>query len=140
MQHTDIATHATGAGAPPAHRPRLVIWLRLMLLVAALAAAGWSAWLATRPLEATVIIPLPAIERQGEPVRHRNGGTVREIHVRLGQNVKAGDVVLVLDDVAVTAPRDGLIVALHAAAPGDRIAPGATVFAIAPRAVITLQA
>lgn len=113
-------------------------WLRMGLLSLALGLAGLATL--SGPVPDAVTAPVEPRPAYGEPVRHEAGGTVRAVLVREGQNVKAGDILVLLDGAEILAPRDGLVVTLHVASPGEVVAAGATVAEIAPRPVITIEA
>jgi multidrug efflux pump subunit AcrA (membrane-fusion protein) len=84
---------------PPPANTRLVdrraVWVPL--LVAAVLLAGWAAM---APVSGAVIAAARIkVELDRKTVQHREGGIVREIKVRNGQKVRAGDVLVVIDDV-----------------------------------------
>jgi HlyD family secretion protein len=85
----------------------------------ALTRAGWwigggllapiAAWMALAPLSMAVVAPgLVKVDLNRRPVQHLEGGIVREVLVRDGQRVRAGDPVIVLGDVGVDADRNRL--------------------------------
>ena len=62
------------------------------------------AWAATAELTGAVIAPgSVVVERNVKKVQHRDGGIVSEIHVKNGDRVAAGDVMVVLDDTQIRA-------------------------------------
>ena len=66
-------------------------------------------WMGLAPLAMAVVAPaFVKVDLNRRPVQHLEGGTVREVLVRDGQHVKAGDPVLVLGDVRVEADRNRL--------------------------------
>ncbi|MFM9883876.1 MAG: HlyD family type I secretion periplasmic adaptor subunit [Burkholderiales bacterium] len=66
-------------------------------------------WMALAPLNIAVVAPsYVKVDLNRRPVQHREGGIVRDVLVRDGQRVKAGDPVLVLADVSVDADRNRL--------------------------------
>ena len=66
-------------------------------------------WMGFAPLSMAVVAPaFVKVDLNRRPVQHLEGGTVREVLVRDGQHVKAGDPVLVLGDVRVDADRNRL--------------------------------
>jgi membrane fusion protein, epimerase transport system len=81
-------------------------------------AAGWvlalgvlplAAWLAFAPLASAVVAPaFVKVDLDRRPVQHAEGGTVREVLVRDGQRVRAGQPLLVLGDVSVDADMNRL--------------------------------
>ena len=97
-------THATGFGAlldaPLAcsearHLDRRVVWWPLVVAATLLAL-----WTGIAPLSGAVIAPARIkVEMERKTVQHREGGIVREIKVRNGQAVRAGDVLLLIEDV-----------------------------------------
>jgi len=83
------------AQAEGRHFNRRVVWMPL-------AAAGLllAAWTGIAPLSGAVIAPARIkVEMERKTVQHREGGIVREIKVRNGQAVHAGDVLLMIEDV-----------------------------------------
>ena len=71
------------------------------LLIPVIAAAGlFAAWSASAPLAGAVVAPaLLKAEYKRKTVQHLEGGIVREILVRDGQTVRAGDPLLVIGDL-----------------------------------------
>src|SRR5687768_6350701 len=68
-----------------------------------------AAWMALAPLSMAVVAPaFVKIDLNRRPVRHLEGGVVRNVLVRDGQRVSAGEPVLVLGDVSVDAERNRL--------------------------------
>lgn len=66
-------------------------------------------WMGFAPLSMAVVAPAYVkVDLNRRPVQHLEGGTVREVLVRDGQRVNAGDTVLVLGDVRVDADRNRL--------------------------------
>ena len=61
-------------------------------------------WAATAPLSGAAIAPgVVSPESSRQTVQHLEGGIIRELRVREGQRVMAGDVLLVLEDVRARA-------------------------------------
>lgn len=80
---------------------RLGRWALAVLL---LGLAPLLAWLALAPLASAVVAPaVVKVDLDRRPVQHAEGGIVREVRVRDGQRVAAGEPMLVLGDVAVDA-------------------------------------
>jgi HlyD family secretion protein len=66
-------------------------------------------WMSLAPLSMAVVAPaVVTVDLHRRPVQHLEGGIVREVLVRDGQRVQAGDPVLVLGDVRVDADRNRL--------------------------------
>jgi HlyD family type I secretion membrane fusion protein len=62
------------------------------------------AWLAFAPLSSAVIAAaFVKVDLNRRPIQHREGGIVREVRVRDGQRVAAGEPLIVLGDVGVDA-------------------------------------
>ena len=77
--------------------------------------SSWSAslplgaWMAFAPLSMAVVAPgFVKVDLNRRPVQHLEGGIVREVLVRDGQSVKAGEPILMLGDVSVDADRNRL--------------------------------
>jgi HlyD family secretion protein len=75
----------------------------------AIAAAAFTAWGVSAPLGSAVIASGQlTVESHRKPVAHLEGGIVREILIREGDNVQAGQTLLHLDATQADAARDGL--------------------------------
>jgi HlyD family type I secretion membrane fusion protein len=73
---------------------------RAVIIPLAVAATLIALWTAIAPLSGAVIAAARIkVELERKTVQHREGGIVREIKVRNGQHVRAGDVLVVVDDV-----------------------------------------
>jgi membrane fusion protein, epimerase transport system len=104
-----FALPATVAVAPDPAAQELRRLLRTGLFVVALAAAAFGTWLALAPLSGAVIAAgVIKVETERKPVQHQEGGTVREILVRDGERVAAGQPLIVLGDVQVDASLEQL--------------------------------
>lgn len=69
-------------------------------LILALFFGGFGAWAATAPLNGAVVAEaVVKVEGNRKSIQHLDGGIVREVKVKEGDTVKAGDVLIVLDDV-----------------------------------------
>jgi epimerase transport system membrane fusion protein len=67
------------------------------------------AWLVLAPLSSAVLAPsFVKVDLDRRPVQHAEGGIVREVRVRDGQRVAAGEPLLVLGDMAVAADANRL--------------------------------
>ncbi len=94
--------------APP-NRMGLGLFIVLSLLVAVVFFGGLAAWSVLAPLQSATIAPGSiTVEGNRKSVEHLEGGIVKSIAVRDGSTVKAGDVVLVLDDIRARAERDAV--------------------------------
>ena len=69
-------------------------------LILAIFFGGFGAWAATAPLNGAVVAEaVVKVEGNRKSVQHLDGGIVKEVKVKEGDRVKAGDVLVVLDDV-----------------------------------------
>lgn len=105
--------------APPMPAPadELRRLLRNGLLIIATAVAALSAWLALAPLSGAVIAAgVVQVETQRKVIQHQEGGIVRSILVRAGDQVRAGQPLIVLGDVQVDATLELLRLQLDAEA------------------------
>jgi HlyD family secretion protein len=83
---------------PPRPRTRGVILLGLIVMLGFF--GGFMAWAVLAPLSEAAIAPgIIKVEGQRRTLQHLEGGIVREILVRDGDRVRAGQVVMRLDDV-----------------------------------------
>lgn len=81
-------------------RKELLRQARRALLPLALVSAIAAAWSMSAPLSGAVIAPAELkVELNRKTVQHQEGGIVREILVRDGQRVRAGDPLVVVGDV-----------------------------------------
>lgn len=90
--------HAMAQRAPVSHRARRT---PILLGIAAITAAvgGLCAWSATAPISSAVVASGQiAVASKRKEIQHILGGVVKAIHVRDGDFVKKGSVLLVLDD------------------------------------------
>lgn len=61
-------------------------------------------WAATAPLDGAALAPgVVTVQSYRKTIQHLEGGIVKELHARDGDMVKAGDVLIVLDDTQVRA-------------------------------------
>jgi epimerase transport system membrane fusion protein len=75
-------------------RPAAAGWL-----VIALFFGGFGTWAATAPLSGAVVANgVVKVEGNRKSVQHLDGGIVKELRVKEGDQVRAGDVLIVLDD------------------------------------------
>jgi len=90
-----------------AEAPATPAWRRLLVqaaLVPAIGLALFAAWAALAPLAGAVVAPAQVkVEHNRKAVQHAEGGIVREILVRDGQAVRAGQALLVLADARTEA-------------------------------------
>ncbi len=92
---------------PPRPRTRGVIALGLIVMVGFF--GGFLAWSVLAPLsEAAIASGVIKVEGQRRTLQHLEGGIVREILVRDGDRVRAGQVVMRLDDVQSGSALEGL--------------------------------
>lgn len=76
-------------------------WAAIVLLLGLLPVL---AWLSFAPLASAVVAQaFVKVDLDRRPVQHAEGGLVREVRVRDGQRVAAGETLLILGDVAVDA-------------------------------------
>lgn len=86
------------------HRPRAI---GMMIVLVTFGVFG--TWAAVAPLEGAALAPgVVTVQTYRKTVQHLEGGIVRELHARDGDMVKAGDVLIVLDDTQVRA-ENGMI-------------------------------
>ena len=80
---------------PPRNSSLFVV---LGLLVIAIAFGGFGTWAAMAPLDSAVVAPgVVSVESRRKSVQHLEGGIIKEILVRDGQTVAAGQVLIRLD-------------------------------------------
>ena len=87
-------------GARRSIRAHLIVGLALMLVLA----GGFGGWAATVQISGALIAPgAVVVDSNVKKVQHPTGGVVGEVRVRDGDVVKAGDVVVRLDETVVKA-------------------------------------
>lgn len=97
-----LANPAQGAAARYAAEGRRIV--RAGLAVLAFLVFGVGVWMVFAPLSGAVIAPAQVtIDMNRKTVQHQEGGIVKQILVRDGMHVRAGQALLVLDDVRVDA-------------------------------------
>ena len=123
-----IPARATDRARGPNASPRVPILVGLVVMILFFGVFG--SWAAFSPLSGAVVGEgVVSVEGNRKAVDHLEGGIVKAIHVREGDTVKAGDLLLVLDDerasaqVAILAQQVALARALEARLLAER--PGA---------------
>jgi HlyD family secretion protein len=87
-------------GARRSIRAHLIVGLTLMLVLA----GGFGGWASTVPISGALIAPgAVVVDSNVKKVQHPTGGVVGEVRVRDGDIVKAGDIVVRLDETVVKA-------------------------------------
>ena len=80
-------------------RPALAGWLIIALFF-----GGLGTWAAVAPLNGAVVANgVVKVDGNRKSVQHLDGGIVRELRVKEGDRVKAGDILIVLDDTQTKA-------------------------------------
>ena len=108
MKHVDASAFVPQP-APgrdiPRERP-LRLWPRILagLVLSALLVAGCGGWAAWAMLEGAVVAAgTVKVDQNLKEVQHRDGGIVKTLAVRQGDQVKEGQVLATLDDVQIKA-------------------------------------
>src|SRR6266568_7400258 len=87
-------------GARRSIRAHMIVGLAVMLVLA----GGFGGWASTVPISGALIAPgSVVVDSNVKKVQHPTGGVVGEVRVRDGDLVKAGDVVVRLDDTVTKA-------------------------------------
>ena len=80
---------------PPLWRPGAV-----GIAIIALFFLGFGGWSVMAPLASAVLAPgVVIIDANKKTIQHLEGGIIQEIHIREGQKVRAGDLLVVLSDI-----------------------------------------
>nr|WP_249804062.1 biotin/lipoyl-binding protein [Bradyrhizobium sp. 193] len=89
----------SGAPSDSIRRVALAGWLIIAIFF-----GGFGTWALTAPLNGAVVAnAIVKVDGNRKSVQHLDGGIVRELHVREGERVLAGDLLIVLDDTQVRA-------------------------------------
>jgi protease secretion system membrane fusion protein len=68
--------------------------------------AAWAAW---APLDEGVVAPATvSVEARRKPIQHLQGGVIKSVEIKEGQEVHEGDVLVVLDDSTVRATYEAI--------------------------------
>ena len=100
------AAAAVGDGAPSESIKRVALagWLIIAVFF-----GGIGAWAATAPLNGAVVgNAVVKIDGNRKSVQHLDGGIVKELRIKEGDTVNAGDVLIVLDETQAKAEYDVL--------------------------------
>jgi HlyD family secretion protein len=99
-QETSGAASGELRGARRSIRAHLITGLVLVLVLA----GGFGGWASTVPISGALIAPgAVVVDSNVKKVQHPTGGVVGEVRVRDGDTVKAGDIVVRLDETVVKA-------------------------------------
>jgi HlyD family type I secretion membrane fusion protein len=97
----------TPPAAPPA--PPVGRWIAVGLVVSAVMFGGFGSWAALAPLSSASLAPgIVKVDSNRKTVQHYEGGIIREILVRDGDEVKQGQVLVRLDDLDARADSSAL--------------------------------
>ncbi|HSD41950.1 MAG TPA: HlyD family type I secretion periplasmic adaptor subunit [Burkholderiales bacterium] len=100
MNSPSLASLLVQSDTEPGARTELRRQARLALVPLGIVAALGGAWAATAPLSGAIVAPAQVkVELNRKTVQHQEGGIVREILVRDGQKVSAGEPLVVIGDV-----------------------------------------
>ncbi|MCP3402775.1 HlyD family type I secretion periplasmic adaptor subunit [Bradyrhizobium sp. CCGB20] len=108
MKHIDVSEFVRPehrAMDAPRERP-LRLWPRIVagLVLSALLVAGCGGWAAWAMLEGAVVaVGTVKVDQNLKEVQHRDGGIVKTLSVRQGDQVREGQVLATLDDVQIKA-------------------------------------
>jgi HlyD family secretion protein len=97
---------ASGQGAPSSDFRRIAL---TGYAVIALTFGGLGSWAALANIDAGVVAPgLISVQSKRQVVQHFEGGIVKEINVREGQEVREGELLFRLEDTSALANRDSV--------------------------------
>jgi HlyD family secretion protein len=91
---------------PTAHRRRTIIVVAGVVLLFAVAAFIWKAFLASPSIPDSIVAVSGRIEGDDSAIASKTAGRVLEVTVREGDTVNAGDVIATLDDAQIRARED----------------------------------
>jgi len=97
----------TPPAAPPA--PPVGRWIAVGLIVSVVMFGGFGSWASLAPLTSASMAPgIVKVDSNRKTIQHYEGGIIREILVRDGDQVKQGEVLVRLDDVDARADSSAL--------------------------------
>ena len=80
-------------------------WTRIGILILLLTFGLTVAWSCLAPLASAVVAPaIVKVDSNRKKIQHQEGGVIKEVLVRDGDRVKAGDVLVRLDETRAGAP------------------------------------
>ena len=95
---------AADLGPDLAAHPRTAKTIAAGVLTIALGIGGFTAWAATAPLASAALAPgVIGVESNRKTVQHVQGGIIADLLVKEGERVRAGQVLVRLDDVETRA-------------------------------------
>ena len=104
MPEIKLDIGGTGGTPQPAPGPGLRGTVAAGLVVVAAMAGGFAAWSMLAPLESAAVAPgTVSLDSNRKTVQHLEGGIVREIAVREGEVVSAGQALIRLDETQIMA-------------------------------------
>lgn len=117
LRSTDITNAGAGktpawlgsesGSVPPA--PPIGRWIGIGLIVGGVFFVGFGGWAALAPLaSASMANGVITVDSNRKTIQHYEGGIIREILVRDGDQVRGGEVLVRLDDVEARADHEGL--------------------------------
>lgn len=117
-----MATNRTSQGGDGPEVPRDASnTRRIGIAIVLLAFGAFGGWAAYAELDAAAVAPgVVEVASHEQVVEHEHGGTVERIHVRDGDRVAKGDVLVEIDDTDVRAELESVRVQ-HAAARAERL-------------------
>lgn len=81
------------------HRPAHTPIIKSGVLIVLLALAAFTAWATLAPLDEGVPAPgVVSIDTKRKTIQHLTGGVISKVHVKEGQQVRAGDALIDIDD------------------------------------------
>ena len=101
------ALHSSRLSAPPSDgaKGQIAAGLAVVLIFF----AGFGGWAAYAPLNGAVVAPaVVKVEGSRKTIQHLDGGIVKELRVKEGDHVAAGEVVIALEQTQARAARDVL--------------------------------
>src|SRR5882724_3605333 len=102
-----VVHHAARQVPPPSDGAKGPIAAGIAVMVVFF--AGFGGWAAYAPLNGAVVAPaVVRVEGSRKTIQHLDGGIVKELRVKEGGRVEAGEVVIALEDTQARAARDVL--------------------------------
>jgi len=103
------ARNSSRDAASPPLADDVTRWIRIGIALLVLGMGGFLVWASTAPLDEGVPVPgVVTVDTKRKTIQHLTGGIIKKMHVKESQLVKAGEVLIELDDTQARANFESL--------------------------------